>query len=314
MSLVTSTAEPIATAVPPLGKPDRKRRKSKAFRVRDSWTKVMYAVLSIIVFVCSVFPVYWMLNTSFKPNADVLQPEPQWFPENFTLRNYVTVLFEPSRPDRANFPSAFMTSLAVTSLTLVICLVFAFLGALAISRFRFKGRRQFVIAILIVQMIPGEAMMFTIFGMIDDWRLLNTVLGLTIVYLAGVLPFTIWTLRGFVAGVPADLEEAAMIDGCTRGQAFWKITFPLLAPGLVSTGVFAFIQAWNEFLMALIIMQGPGSYTLPIWLRAFQQATQATNWAAIMAGSTLLAVPVVIFFLIVQGRMTGGLVSGAVKG
>lgn len=312
MSLATRTSG--IAGSPPRAMKMAKRRQPPAVAARSTGRKFALGAASIVVFICSVFPVYWMLNTSFKPNADVISPVPQFWPQNFTLRNYVAVMFEPARPDRANFPSALMMSLGVTLTTLVICLVFAFLGALAVSRFKFKGRRQFVIALLIVQMIPGEAMMFTIFGMIDAWHLIGTMIGLTIVYLAGVLPFTIWTLRGFVAGVPADLEEAAMIDGCTRAQAFWKITFPLLAPGLVSTGVFAFIQAWNEFLMALIIMQGPGSYTLPIWLRAFQQATGATNWAAIMAGSTLIAIPVVIFFLIVQGRMTGGLVSGAVKG
>jgi len=149
---------------------------------------------------------------------------------------------------------------------------------------------------------------------LDGWQLLNTIAGLTIVYVATVLPFTIWTLRGFVGGVPIELEEAAMIDGCTRMQAFRRVTFPLLAPGLVATGVFAFIQAWNEFLLALVIMQRPDMMTLPVWLRTFQQATQTTNWAAIMAGSTLMAIPVIVFFLIVQGRMTSGLVAGAVKG
>jgi N,N'-diacetylchitobiose transport system permease protein len=150
--------------------------------------------------------------------------------------------------------------------------------------------------------------------MLEGMHLLNTVGGLTLVYVASVLPFTIWTLRGFVAGVPYELEEAAMIDGCTRTQAFWRVTFPLLAPGLVATGVFAFIQAWNEFLLALVVMSRPEMMTLPVWLRTFQQATQTTNWAAIMAGSTLMAIPVIIFFLVVQGRMTSGLVAGAVKG
>jgi N,N'-diacetylchitobiose transport system permease protein len=114
--------------------------------------------------------------------------------------------------------------------------------------------------------------------------------------------------------VPVDLEEAGMIDGLSRMGAFWKITFPLLAPGLVATGVFGFIQAWNEFLVALVVNSRPEMMTLPVWLRTFQIANGTTNWAAIMAGSTLMAIPVVVFFLIVQGRMTSGLVSGAVKG
>jgi N,N'-diacetylchitobiose transport system permease protein len=319
-SSITGDAEPIEDAVPAVSTSNRTvphkpiNRSNNGYRARARLTKTVLSITAVIVFVCSVFPVYWMVSTSLKPNRDIVSPTPSFFPGEPTIRAYLTVLFEPARPDRGNFPTSFMVSIAVTLLTLAICLVFALLGALAVSRFRFKGRRQFVVAILIVQMIPGEAMMFTIFGMIDSWQALNTIIGLTIVYLSGVLPFTIWTLRGFVAGVPADLEEAAMIDGCSRSQAFWRITFPLLAPGLVSTGIFAFIQAWNEFTMANIIMQRPDAFTLPIWLRTFQQATQATDWAAIMAGSTLLAIPVMIFFLIVQGRMTGGLVSGAVKG
>ena len=157
-------------------------------------------------------------------------------------------------------------------------------------------------------------MIVSIYRILDGWALLNTIIGLTLVYVASVLPFTIWTLRGFVNGVPADLEEAGMIDGLSRTGAFWKITFPLLAPGLVATGVFGFIQAWNEFLLALVVMSRPESMTLPIWLRTFQVAHGTTNWAAIMAGSTLMSIPVIIFFLIVQGRMTQGLVAGAVKG
>ena len=163
-------------------------------------------------------------------------------------------------------------------------------------------------------MIPAEALIISTFRVLDGWHATNTILGLSGVYIAMVLPFTIWTLRGFVNGVPADLEEAAMIDGCSRSGAFWRITFPLLAPGLVATGVFAFIQAWNEFVFALVIMNRPESQTLPIWLRTFVQATKATDWAVVMAGSTLMANPVVIFFLIVQGRMTSSMVSGAVKG
>ena len=145
----------------------------------------------------------------------------------------------------------------ITILTVIISLVFAFLAAIAVTRFRFKSRRTFIIAILVIQMIPGEAMIVSVFRVIDGWHLLNTIIGLTIVYIATVLPFTIWTLRGFVNGVPAELEEAAMIDGCSSAGAFWRVTFPLLAPGLIATGVFGFIQAWNEFIMALVLNARP---------------------------------------------------------
>ncbi|RXZ87616.1 carbohydrate ABC transporter permease [Agromyces atrinae] len=252
-----------------------------------------------------------MINTSFQPNNEIRGNEMHFWPDNFTWRNYETVLFDPGRTP---FLPALGNSLLVTISTVVIALVFAFLASVAVTRFRFKTRKAFIITILVVQMIPGEAMIVSIFRVLDGWHLLNTIIGLTVVYVATVLPFTIWTLRGFVNGVPADLEEAGMIDGLSRAGAFWRITFPLLAPGLVATGVFGFIQAWNEFVLALVVNARPEMMTLPVWLRTYQTLTGTTNWAAIMAGSTLMAIPVVIFFLIVQGRMTSGLVAGAVKG
>nr|WP_240034848.1 carbohydrate ABC transporter permease [Glaciihabitans arcticus] len=263
------------------------------------------------IFILSVFPVYWMVQTSFQPTSDIIGSRVQFWPENFTLRNYNTVLFDTTRSE---FLPALGNSLMVTIIVVIVALIFAFLASLAVTRFRFKSRKGFILAILIVQMIPGEAMIVATYRLLDGWSLLNTIAGLSIVYIATVLPFTIWTLRGFVDGVPIDLEEAGMIDGLSRAGAFWKITFPLLAPGLVATGVFAFIQAWNEFLLALVVNSRPEMMTLPVWLRTFQIANGTTNWGGIMAGSTLMAIPVIIFFLIVQGRMSSGLVSGAVKG
>ena len=211
-------------------------------------------------------------------------------------------------------PGHDLHALLVTLSVVVCALLFAFLGALALSRFQFRSRRALIVGVLVIQMIPAEAMMISTFQVLDGWNLVNTALGLTLVYLAAVLPFTIWTLRGFLNGVPAELEEAAMVDGASRMGAFWRVTFPLLGPGLAATGVFAFIQAWNEFTYALVLMTRNDQRPLPVWLRAFVQATKETDWAVIMAGSTLVAIPVIVFFLIVQGRITSGLVAGAVKG
>nr|WP_318244791.1 carbohydrate ABC transporter permease [Microbacterium pullorum] len=272
---------------------------------------VLTVVTALVVFAASVFPVYWMVNTSFQPNGQVRGSELHFWPDNFTLDNYLGVVSDSAR---APFLPALGNSLMVALLTVVVALVFAFLAALAVTRFRFRSRAPFIITILIIQMIPAEAMIISVFRLVDGWQLLNTVIGLSLVYIATVLPFTIWTLRGFVNGVPIELEEAGMIDGLSRSQAFWKITFPLLAPGLVATGVFGFIQAWNEFVFALVLNPRPEAMTLPVWLRTFLDPNGGINWAELMAGSTLVAVPVVVFFLIVQSRMTGGMVSGAVKG
>ncbi|GAA1853804.1 carbohydrate ABC transporter permease [Myceligenerans crystallogenes] len=284
-------------------------RRSPARRVADAG----WGAVAVVVFCLFAFPVYWMLNTSFLPNDKIRGEDIAFFPtpDVFTLDNYRSAMFS---QERAPFEPAVLNSITVTALTLVVCLVLGFVASIALTRFSFKGRRTFLVLILVVQMIPGEAMIISLFRIIDGWALINSVIGLSLIYIAGVLPFTIWTLRGFVAGVPRELEEAAQIDGCSPAGAFWRVTFPLLAPGLVATGIFAFINAWNEFVMALVIMQRPEVMTLTLWLRTFLSVTQATNWGAVMAGATLVAVPAIIFFLLVQGRMSGGLVAGAVKG
>jgi len=262
----------------------------------------------LVVFLLCAFPVYWMVNSSLLPRNRIRNPEPSWVPLGGTFDNYRRVF------DTGRFFDAMQMSLMVTLLTVLVVLVFAFLAAVAVSRFRFRGRTSFVVTLLVIQMIPVEGLFISQYKMLEGLALLNTVLGLTIVYVASVLPFTIWTLRGFVAGVPYELEEAAMMDGCTRVQAFRRVTFPLLAPGLVATGVFGFIQAWNDFTLAVVVMTREESKTLPLWLSIFTDVNRGTDWGAIMAGSTLIAIPVVLFFLLVQGRMVSGLTAGAVKG
>jgi len=257
-----------------------------------------------------VFPVYWMVNSSLLPNVRLQSSRPSFVPTGASVDNYSGVL------TGSGFPAALRMSLAVTLATVVVVLIFAFFAALAISRFRFRGRKAFVLTVLLVQMLPAEGLFIAQYKLIGSLNLLNSVIGVSIIYIGAVVPFTIWMLRGFVAGVPAELEEAAMVDGLSRTQAFLRITFPLLAPGLVASGVYAFLQAWNEFTVALVILQSNDAKTLPIWLRSFLQAsaTRETDWGQVMAASTLIAVPVIGFFLVVQGRMTSGLMSGAVKG
>lgn len=270
--------------------------------------KVAANVAGIIAFLVCVFPVYWMVNSSLLHRNQIRNPKPTWLPLDGNLDNYRTVFTGDS------FYNAMKISLMVTVLTVVVALAFAFLAAVAVSRFGFRGRKSFIVTLLVIQMIPVEALFISQYKMLEGIGLLNTVVGLSLVYVANVLPFTIWTLRGFVAGVPFELEEAAMIDGCSRTKAFFKVTFPLLAPGLVATGVFGFIQAWNEFTLAVVVMTHEENRTLPLWLSRFTEVNRGTDWGAVMAGSTLIAIPVVIFFLIVQGRMVAGLTAGAVKG
>ncbi len=282
------------------------RRKSARRRA----PRALLGILALVVAAVWAFPVYWMVNSSLLPNAQLQSLTPTFVPFGGSFDNFTAVI------SGSGFTNALRMSLAVSLVTVVAALVFAFLAALAISRFRFRGRKTFIVAVLVVQMLPAEGLFIAQYKLVGSLNLLNTVLGVSTVYIAAVVPFTIWMLRGFVAGVPAELEEAAMVDGLSRTQAFLRITLPLLAPGLVASGVYAFLQAWNEFTVALVILQSADKATLPIWLRMFLQssASRDTDWGQVMAASTLIAVPVIVFFLIVQHRMTSGLVAGAVKG
>ena len=287
-----------------------------AVRTRTRWSRrfrprrVVLTILAFAIALAWVFPVYWMMNSSLLSNRTLQSFIPTFVPFGGSVANYENVL------EDGSFFTALGISLSITLIAVFFCLLFAFLAAVAISRFRFKGRKTFVLAVLIVQMLPAEGLFIAQYKMVSSVGLLNSVIGVSIIYTAAVVPFTVWMLRGFVAGIPADLEEAAMVDGLSRTQAFMRITFPLLAPGLIASGVFAFLQAWNEFTVALVLLPAEQMHTLPLWLRGFIQAsaTRETDWGQVMAASTLVAVPVIVFFLIVQGRMTSGLVSGAVKG
>jgi N,N'-diacetylchitobiose transport system permease protein len=249
-----------------------------------------------------------MVSSSLLPRRDIIAADPTWHPIGGTLENYRRLF------DDGGFLDALGISLLVTLGTVACALVFAFLAALALSRFRFRGRTSFVVMLLVVQMVPAEGLFISQYQMLDGWNLVNKVAGLALVYTAAILPFTIWMLRGFVAGVPIELEEAAMVDGLSRTAAFFRITFPLLAPGLVAAGVYGFLQAWNEYTLALVVMTDPAQRTLPLWLQGLVESNRATDWGVVMAGSAVIAIPVIVFFLFVQNKMTSGLVAGAVKG
>lgn len=273
----------------------------------STWRRQAYGGLALVLAALWAFPVYWMINSSLLPHNRIRGSEPTFLPADGGLDAYGRVF-------DSGFFGALRMSAVITLVTVGIALLFAFLAALAVSRFRFRGRTGFIITVLVVQMIPVEGLFISQYKMLEGWALLNSVAGLSLLYVAAVVPFTIWMLRGFIAGVPLELEEAAMVDGCSRAQAFFRITLPLLAPGLAASGVFGFLQAWNEFALALVVMSRPENRTLPLWLRTFTEANRVNDWAGIMAGSVLIAVPVIIFFLLVQRRMTTGLVAGAVKG
>jgi N,N'-diacetylchitobiose transport system permease protein len=269
-------------------------------------TKLGWNLLGLLVFVTAGFPVYWMLNTAFKPAKDAIDPDPHLFPTNFTLDNFKRAL------QIGDFWGSIGRSLTVSLVVVLIGIAVGLLAALAISRFAFRGRKIVIVGILAVQMVPLVAMIIPVFLLLNDLGQYDKLSGLIITYLTFILPFTVWTLRGFIVNVPKELEEAAMVDGCSRTGAFIRVVFPLLAPGMVATSVYGFIQAWNEYLYALMLMS-QNHQTATVWLSNFT-TQHGTEYAPMMAGSTMMAVPIVILFLLVQRKMAAGLTAGAVKG
>jgi N,N'-diacetylchitobiose transport system permease protein len=252
------------------------------------------------------FPVYWIINTSFKPSTEILQFEPTFFPETFTLDNFISAFNAPF------FRQNLLNGVLITCAAVVGALVVGFLAALAIARFRFYGRKAIILVVLSVQMVPFVAILIPLFLMLQGANLTNSLLGITLVYIVLILPYTVWTLRGFIQAIPRELDEAALIDGASRFQVFWKIILPLTGPGLVATSVYGFIQAWNEFII-INTLNDQAHQNLMAWLLQ-NQTSRGTFWGPLMAGSILTALPVVIFFLIIQRNIATGLTAGAVKG
>ncbi|MFG2605124.1 carbohydrate ABC transporter permease [Streptomyces sp. NPDC048514] len=262
---------------------------------------------AVVLFVGFVFPVYWMFATAFKPAGDIIADDPVWFPTDVTFEHFRKAVAAD------HFWTLVLNSVTVTVLSVVFSLVIALFAAFALTRMRFKGRRGLIVTFMLAQMAPWEVMIIAIYMIVRDNDMLDSLVPLTVFYTMMVLPLTILTLRGYVAAVPKELEESAMVDGCNRFQAFVKVIFPLLAPGLMATSLFGFITAWNEFPLVLILNKANDKQTLPLWLSQFRTAF-GDDWGATMAASSLFALPILILFIFLQRKAVSGLTDGAVKG
>jgi N,N'-diacetylchitobiose transport system permease protein len=263
-------------------------------------------LVGVLFTVVMAFPAYWMINTAFKPSNEILTFDPHFVPDHPTFDNFISAVKAPL------FLDVLANSLIITGSAVAAALVVGFLGALAVARFRFYGRRALIMVILLVQMVPFLSLLIPLFIMLNGAQLTNTLPGVTIVYVVLILPYTVWTLRGFIANVPRELDEAALVDGCSRWQTFTRVILPLTGPGLVATSIYGFIQAWNEFII-INTLNSPEKQNLMAWL-LYNQTNRQTFWGPLMAGAVITSLPVVIFFLIIQKNIAMGLTAGAVKG
>lgn len=267
---------------------------------------VYAAALAVGVF--SAFPFAWMVLTSVKQSAEILTATPVFWPTGPTLARYVAIV-------TGDFAVFLRNSVIVTLSTVALSVTAAAMGGWVLARFRIPLRRYLLILVLSAQMFPMVVLLIPIFIIMRDLELLGTYPGLIIAYLSFTTPLVLWIMRGFFRSIPMDLEEAAMIDGATRAQAFRRIVLPLALPGIAATSVFGFNAAWNEFLFALTFnLNTPRRHTLPVALQQFIGRDMAADWGMIMAASVLFTLPVIAFFLVAHQRMTEGMVAGATKG
>jgi N,N'-diacetylchitobiose transport system permease protein len=273
---------------------------------RRARTGVVNAVC-VLIALGFVFPVYWMASTALKPDSEIKSSTPKFVPWPIETAHFRRVLGDDT------FWAALRSSLTVTVTVVAAGSIVALLAAVALARFQFRGRTGFVLALIVVQMIPGEALFIPYYLMLRNIHLLGQLVGLMIVYLSFTVPFTTWMLRGFVAAIPVELEEAAAVDGASRWQTFWRVLFPLVAPGLLATSIFSFITAWTEFTYAYVLINDPANYPLPVYIQSFI-GRNATDYGPQMAVATLFTLPVVVFFLFVQRRAVAGMSAGAIKG
>lgn len=270
--------------------------------------RVVRNVLAVLFCVAWIFPVYWMLNTAFKRRDEILTPTPLFVPAHPSIDNFIVAVTQ------TGFLTNLRNSVVVVICTVLVSILVGFFAAAAVSRFRFRGRRTVMVVILAVQMLPGTALLIPTFLMFNSVGLLGTFAGLVLAYVAAVLPFSIWIMRGFFLNVPRELEEAAMMDGAGTWRILFQVLLPLVAPGVIATSIFAFIAAWNDYLVAYTFMNDQAMYTLPVWLASFTTPTTGTDVGGQMAGSVLFSLPVIVFFLLIQRHLTSGLSAGAVKG
>lgn len=273
-----------------------------------SWT-IIIGIVGVISAFWTLFPMYWMLSTSLKENLEVFWNPPTIWPTHLTFASYINL-----NNDIAPIPAFFRNSVITSAGTVVVAVILAVFAGYALSRLRFRFRRHTLIGILMTQMFPLVVLLIPLYLVYVKAHLINTYLGLILAFTSFTLPFGIWMIKGFVDSVPVEIEEAAMVDGCNRFQAMRIVVFPLIIPGVVATAVFAFLDAWNNLLFPLTLVNELTMKTLPPGMILAFGGEFKHDWSGMMAASMLVTIPVVLGFILIQRYLVEGLTGGAVKG
>jgi trehalose/maltose transport system permease protein len=303
----------------------RVRPVSRSVRLRRSpagrfFARAGFWLLIVVIGIYCLFPFYWVLRSAFTPDTQLFNTPVQYFPSHPTWAHFHDAV------TASYFRRALLNSTIVAGSVTVLSLAIGSTAAYALGRFRFHGKSFVLYLMLSMTIFPQIAILgalytmfsgFHLVGPIDFPKLYDSPWALVFSYMIFTLPFTIWVLTSFMRALPADLEEAAYVDGATPLQVFWKVLLPLIAPGLVTTGLLAFIAAWNEFLFAVSFIQSPGHYTVPVAIFSFTGTSGNAfqfPWGTVMAATVIVTLPLIVATLVLQRRILAGLTAGAVKG
>lgn len=292
---------PAATHEPP-------RRHRELADVHHLAHRIMLYLMVLTAVSVVGFPLFWMVICSFKPGGELYQTPPTFFPQTWTLQNYRDLFIQ------TNFGTYFLNSLIVAGGSTLFSLLVGGLGAYSLSRFNFFGIAAFSKTALICYMLPEVLIVLPLYIYVVQLGMADTLIALIVANTAFTLPLTLWFMRSYYNAIPAGLEEAAMVDGCTRLGAMWRVTIPLAIPGIVSVGVFSFNSAWNEFLFALVFTSSERNKVLPLGLATWIGQDNIYSWGMLLAGAVLVTIPVVLFYLLVQKKLVVGLAEGGTKG
>jgi multiple sugar transport system permease protein len=259
-------------------------------------------------------PGLWVVLTAFRPNIEVLAKPPVWIPQTLTADNFLGIFgLLPDRTPGIPVAAYFTNSLVISVTSTAVAVAIGMMGGYAFARYRFRGKSALFLGLMLSRTVPGVALSLPLFIIWARIGLIDTSIGLIVVYLAMNIPFTVWLTDGFFRQIPADLGEAALIDGCTRWQAFWRIEFPLARSGLASAAIFAFLTSWNEFALASQLTRTTAAKTMPVGLMDFT-AQFTVDWVGMCAMAVLIIVPALVLTFVVQKHLIAGLTFGGVKG
>ncbi len=284
---------------------------SRAMKKRLRAAGLWLTTFLLMVIMC--VPGLWVVLSAFRPNREILAKPPIWVPEVVTLNNFGKIFGFGAEQVAIPVLSYFWNSMVIAMTSTVIALIIGMAGGYAFARFRFRFKNAWFLGLMLFRAVPGIALSLPVFMLWSRLGLIDTQMGLIIVYVSLNVPFTIWLIDGFFRQIPMSLSEAAQVDGCTRWQAFWKIEFPLARSGIAAAGVFAFLTSWNEFALASQLTRSTDSKTLPVGLMDFT-AQFTIDWAGMCAMAVIIIVPALILTFLVQKHLIAGLTFGGVKG